>query len=131
MSVDQTICPKPNVIFVTVETSIPDQPTDNDDGYIFVYTVTIHNNSPERIQLLNRYWLITDANDEKTEVVGEGVIGKQPFIESNDSFTYSSYCILKTPVGTMEGHYGVIDKSNKVSDIAITPFSLALPNIMH
>lgn len=120
-----------NTIFVTVKTSIPEQPEENDQGYIFVYTVTIHNNSANTIQLLDRHWLITDANGEESVVSGEGVIGKQPFIDSKDSFTYSSYCVLKTPIGTMQGHYGIINQAKQLSKIAIAPFRLALPNILH
>ena len=39
---------------------------------------------------------------------GPGVVGEQPVLAPGQSFEYSSGCPLRTPVGSMEGHYEMI-----------------------
>ncbi len=121
-----------SLIKVSVKTAfIAEQSQQIDQKYVFSYTITITNNSDEPVQLLSRYWLISDANDEKSTVVGEGVIGKQPIISPTCSFVYTSGCLLKTPVGTMEGHYVMIDKQKQSFQVDIPIFRLAVPNIVN
>ena len=68
-------------ILVEVE---PDYRADESDPgqsrYVFSYTVTVHNRSTREIQLLSRYWKITQGNGKVQEVRGNGVVGKQPAI---------------------------------------------------
>jgi ApaG protein len=73
--------------------------------YVFAYEVRIENVRGAPVQLLARYWRIQDSIGEETEVEGEGVVGEQPVIEPFQVHEYQSYCILKSPVGAMQGHY--------------------------
>ena len=117
---------------VSVQTAyIAEQSDEAEQRYVFSYRITIENNSACSVQLLSRYWLITDANGETVTVTGEGVIGKQPHIGVNQSYQYSSGCVLKTPIGTMEGHYQMIDINDEELQVEIPVFGLALPNILH
>ncbi|GLX79131.1 protein ApaG [Thalassotalea insulae] len=117
---------------VSVTTAfIPQQSNEREQRYTFSYTITITNHGSKSAQLLSRYWLITDANDDKSTVVGEGVVGQQPVIAPGEHFEYTSGCILKTPVGTMEGHYQFIDPDKQMFDVAIPVFRLAQPNILN
>lgn len=101
------------------------------EQYVFSYTITISNNSSTHAVLLNRFWRITDANGDESTVSGEGVVGEQPKIMPGKSFTYSSGCILKTPLGTMEGFYEIINADGVNLKVNIPPFRLALPNILN
>ena len=83
------------------------------------------------MQLIDRYWLITDANGETNTVSGEGVIGQQPYIKANQSFTYTSGCILKSPLGNMQGHYQMQRSNGEFVQINIPLFRLAKPNILN
>ena len=65
--------------------------------WVFQYTVRITNQGGERVQLLSRHWVITDAADHIEEVRGPGVVGEQPVLAPGESFKYSSWCPLKTP----------------------------------
>ena len=119
-------------IRVSVQTAyIAEHSDETEPRFVFSYRITIENNSSHSVQLLSRYWLITDADGETNTVTGDGVIGKQPYIEPNKSYQYSSGCVLKTPVGTMEGHYLMVDEKGEKFQIEIPVFSLALPNILH
>ncbi len=128
---------KPSIVHtksinITVKSAyLPEQSDQEEPRFVFSYTITITNNSENKVQLLSRYWLITDANGETSTVAGEGVIGQQPYIAPNQSFTYSSGCLLKTPLGTMQGHYQLLDHDNNLLHADIPVFRLALPNILH
>ncbi len=83
------------------------------------------------MQLLGRYWLITNSNGRQTEVQGEGVIGEQPIIQPGSEFQYTSGAILETPLGTMEGHYEMVDQQGQPFRTAIPVFRLAIPTLIH
>jgi hypothetical protein len=62
---------------------------------------------------LGRYWLITNGHGRETEVQGEGVVGVQPHIEPGEEYQYTSGAVIETPLGTMQGHYEMIDAQGK------------------
>ncbi|WP_337843122.1 Co2+/Mg2+ efflux protein ApaG [Rheinheimera sp.] len=99
--------------------------------YVFAYTITIRNHSSEAVQLLKRYWLITDANGKETEVYGDGVVGEQPQLAPGASYSYTSGAVLETPVGTMQGHYEMTSQSQLSFKTPIPLFRLAMPNILN
>lgn len=107
---------------------MPDHPATKDNQFAFSYEITITNNSNVDVKLLNRYWLITDADGKKMEVQGAGVIGEQPLIKTGSSFSYTSGAILDTPVGAMEGHYEMQLEDGSQIRIPISPFGLAIPH---
>jgi ApaG protein len=110
-----------------VETqSLPEQ-----ERYVFAYTVTVRNLGRHNVQLVGRYWLITNSNGKETHVQGEGVVGEQPLILPNNEFQYTSGAILETPLGTMEGHYEMLDHEGQSFRIAIPVFRLAIPTLIH
>jgi ApaG protein len=88
--------------------------------FVFSYLVKIQNLGTERIQVLRRHWLISHAGNRIEEVEGEGVVGKQPVIEPGAFHTYSSFCILETFEGSMEGTY-LIGKENGEYFRAVIP----------
>src|SRR6202050_5568472 len=92
--------------------------------WIFEYTVRITNQGSDTVQLISRHWIITDALDHVEEVKGPGVIGEQPVLAPGESFKYSSWCPVKTPIGTMRGTYQMIRVGGSQFDIEIAPFGL-------
>ena len=119
-------------IVVSVETEYLSNQAQPEDGrYAFAYHITIENCGAEAAQLLSRHWVIVDANQERKEVKGMGVIGEQPLIAAGESYSYSSGVVLDTPVGTMEGSYQLVDKNGDPFDAPIQPFLLSTPNAVH
>jgi ApaG protein len=98
--------------------------------WVFLYTITIRNESSVRVQLLTRHWIITDANGEVDEVKGPGVVGKQPILEPGQGFEYTSACPLKTPFGSMHGTYQMLGAGNETFDVQIAAFPLRMPGTM-
>ncbi len=120
-----------NDIKVSIKTQYLTEQSIENEQYIYSYTITIENTTDENVQLLERSWLITDANGDETNVQGEGVVGQQPHLAPKKSYTYTSGCAFKTPVGTMQGFY-VFETSNGNKVKANIPvFTLAKPNIFH
>ena len=107
---------------------LADRSDPDDSRYVWGYRITIANNSDEFIQVLARYWRITDGLGRVEEVRGPGVVGEQPELNPGDSFQYSSGCPLRTPSGFMVGTYTVRSGDGEFFDVAIPAFSLDLPD---
>lgn len=75
----------------------------------FNYEITIENYSNDTVKLLRRFWLIKDALNEHVTVEGDGVVGVQPVLHPNESFTYTSGSFIKGDVGSMQGYFTMQD----------------------
>lgn len=119
-------------VMLNIETQyLTDQSDPAQEQFVFSYTITLANNGDQPVQLMSRKWVITDANGKVTEVMGEGVVGKQPLIEPGKTFKYTSGTVLKTPLGLMEGSYSMVNQDGTEWRLAIPVFRLAKPNILH
>ena len=115
---------------VTVRVSVtylPDQSEPAHGRWFWAYHIRIENDGDGAVQLLTRHWIITDGRGGQEEVRGDGVVGDQPMIDPGESYDYVSGCPLKTPSGSMEGSYGMIDADGTPFEIAIPAFLLQSP----
>jgi ApaG protein len=106
---------------------LSDRSEPEDNHYVWAYRITISNNSDGFVQLMSRYWHITDGAGNVEEVRGAGVVGEQPELNPGDSFQYTSGCPLSTPSGIMVGRYTLRQADGQLFDIAIPAFSLDIP----
>lgn len=106
-----------------IEQSDPDQ-----QRFVFAYTILISNEGADSVQLLHRFWLITDGNGQTQEVYGEGVVGEQPVIEPGGTYVYTSGAVSKTEVATMQGYYEMVTADGEAFRADIPVFTLAVPN---
>ena len=74
-----------------------------------------------------RHWKITDDRGKLQEVMGEGVVGKQPTLAPGESFEYTSGVPLSTPSGFMVGTYQMETTGGERFDVDIPAFSLDSP----
>jgi len=95
--------------------------------YLFTYTVRISNEGEHPATLLSRHWTIMDAQGGRQEVEGEGVVGQKPRLRAGESFEYTSFCILKTPHGSMRGRYRMARDDGACFHADIAPFALVTP----
>ncbi len=107
---------------------LEDQSTPDQGHFVWAYRVKIENIGTERVQLLNRYWKITDAVGHIKEVRGPGVVGEQPRLDPGESFEYTSGTPLSTPSGIMVGTYEMTTDSGDTFPVEIPPFSLDSPH---
>ena len=110
---------------------LPEHLPSDSPQFAFAYHVTIVNDSQETVQLINRYWQITDANGKTSEVSGSGVVGKQPILKPGEDFDYTSGAVLDTPVGNMQGYYEMERENGERFRVPIEVFRLAVPDILH
>ncbi|MGD9979795.1 MAG: Co2+/Mg2+ efflux protein ApaG [Hyphomonadaceae bacterium] len=108
---------------------LPEESRPEDNRFVWSYTIEIENRRPDPVQLMSRYWRITDENGATQEVRGEGVIGQQPVIEPGQSFRYSSAAPLAAPSGVMMGVYSMQRGNGEAFDINVPLFALDSPHI--
>jgi ApaG protein len=110
---------------------LPDRSSPRDEQYLFQYHVRISNVGSETAQLVSREWIITSAEGEVERIKGPGVVGEQPTLPPGGAFEYTSFCPLKTAVGSMQGSYQMVTSDGERFDAAIAPFTLAVPNALN
>ena len=92
--------------------------------FVFGYHVRIENDSTSPIRLLRRHWHIREEGGKIQQVDGVGVVGKQPLIESGSPHSYTSYSVLGTFSGTMEGHFLMEREDGELFKAKIPRFDL-------
>ncbi|HVZ27368.1 MAG TPA: Co2+/Mg2+ efflux protein ApaG [Rhizomicrobium sp.] len=116
-------------IHVAVKPAYLDDQSDPDDSrFVWSYTVTIENRGQEPVQLMSRYWNITDGTGMVREVRGPGVVGAQPIIRPGEKFQYTSGCPLETASGVMMGRYQMKAASGEAFEAEIPAFLLESPH---
>jgi ApaG protein len=110
---------------------LPERSSPADGEYLFAYTVRISNVGEEAAQLVSREWIITHGDGREERVVGPGVVGQQPLLTPGQSFEYSSFCPLPTPVGSMHGSYRMVRPDGRSFEARIAPFTLAVPTALN
>ncbi|MEO7786408.1 MAG: Co2+/Mg2+ efflux protein ApaG [Sphingomicrobium sp.] len=116
------------VVTVRVAVSYLAEQSDPSAGrWFWSYHIRIENGGRKAVQLLSRWWHITDGRGAVHEVVGDGVVGDMPLIAPGASYDYVSGCPLQTASGAMEGSYGMVDEDGEAFDAAIPRFPLIGP----
>lgn len=116
-------------IRVQVEPVYLDDQSEPEKGqHVWAYRVRIANEGTETVQLVTRYWHITDGLGRIQEVRGAGVVGEQPVLNPGESYEYTSGTPLPTPSGIMRGSYQMRTPAGERFDIEIPAFSLDSPH---
>ena len=120
-------------VMVRVEPQfLPDESEPNEHHFVWAYTIEIENRSRETVQLMTRFWRITDENGVTQEVHGAGVIGQQPVIPPGQSFRYTSAAPLAAPSGMMMGAYSMVRLDHgDALEVAVPAFALESPYTTH
>ncbi len=96
--------------------------------YVFAYRITIHNQSPDTVQLLRRHWYIVESNGIVREVEGEGVVGLQPTLQPGENHQYTSWCPIMTDIGKMYGTFQMVRLADEAKfEVQIPEFKLMPP----
>ncbi len=110
---------------------LPEQSDEDNDQFVFAYTIKITNVGTMPAKLISRHWVITDADNKIQEVRGVGVVGEQPVLGPGESFEYTSGSSLETSVGTMRGTYQMAADDGTKFDAIVPEFTLSVPRVLH
>jgi ApaG protein len=92
----------------------------------FVYFITIHNDSSATVTIRGRKWVVTDANDQRIVVEGDGVVGKFPKLASGEKFSYNSYHTIGSDSVAEGSFFGVAEDGTRVFT-RIPSFEMRVP----
>lgn len=121
----------PRVCIQVQSVYIEAQSSPDNERYVFAYTVTIRNLGRAPVQLLGRYWLITNGKfTVKPKSVAKEWLASS-HLSRGEEYQYTSGAIIETPLGTMQGHYEMIDENGVPFSIDIPVFRLAVPTLIH
>ncbi|TAN46794.1 MAG: Co2+/Mg2+ efflux protein ApaG [Methylococcaceae bacterium] len=120
-----------NIVVQAVSSFVDSESEPSAERYMFSYTITIHNQGKRAARLVTRHWLVSDAHGKIEEVNGEGVVGQQPLLQPGEIFRYTSGTMIATPVGVMQGSYGMISEDGETFAAVIPAFTLAVPRTLH
>ena len=121
-----------NNIDINVEVVYLEQQSDvRNNQYAYGYTITIVNQGTIGAQLLSRHWYIQDETGYTEEVIGEGVVGQQPYLAPGKGFQYSSGAMIKTPTGIMKGTYDMLNDIGEHFEAEIPEFTLRKAYTLH
>lgn len=116
----------------TWTTYVIDQSSPQLSNYVFAYRIQIINESEYTVQLISRFWQITDGWGEERYVEGEGVVGQKPVLHPGMEHTYVSGCAFRTPFGMMKGYYNMVRlKDGFEFPVEIPAFILQVPYLLN
>ncbi len=119
-------------IRIHVESMYVEERSDPQESYFFfAYHVEISNVGSETAQLISREWIITDSDGNVERVEGAGVVGETPLLPPGAAFEYTSFCPLRTSMGSMQGAYIMRLMSGETFRAEIAPFTLAVPGVVN
>jgi ApaG protein len=109
----------------------PERSSPETGQWAFTYQITVVNEGTREATLRARHWVITDGAGHVEEVRGEGVVGKQPRLAPGETFTYTSWAMLKEPFGSMRGEYVMERSDGSRFEAKIGEFVLSQPNALN
>ncbi len=122
-----------NVRILVEPVFLDEQSEPQKNRFVWAYHVRIENHGEETLQLISRYWRITDALGRTQEVSGPGVVGEQPVLSPGEAFEYTSGTPLGTDSGFMEGRYNMVrldgPEAGAALEVAVPTFSLDSPDL--
>lgn len=92
----------------------------------FIYFITIHNKSAERVVLLGRKWIVREEDGSRSVLEGDKIVGKTPALGPGEHFSYNSFHTTSGGAWA-EGSYHGVDDSGAPIHVCIPAFELKVP----
>ncbi|MDQ8179419.1 ApaG domain [Pelagicoccus sp. SDUM812005] len=95
--------------------------------HVFIYFITIENNSDRTVTLLGRKWIIHDELGETLVVEGDKIVGEEPELVPGEHFSYNSFHIGSCNATARGSFHGQDEYGHKIHCL-IPPFDLTIPD---
>jgi len=100
--------------------------------HAFSYYISIENTTKGTVQLLERFWEISDSLNATEFVEGEGVVGQKPVLHPDERYTYRSHCLLIGSTGAMKGTFTMIQlNTDQKFKVSIPSFQLTAAPVLN
>lgn len=95
--------------------------------HVFIYYITIDNQSQRHVKLLGRKWIISSPNGEKLVVEGDKIVGAEPDLAPGESFSYNSFHLSATDASAIGSFHGIDEDGNRIHT-RIPRFAMRVPD---
>ena len=93
-------------ITVTVRPIYLDEPSDFlEREFAFGYAIYIENTGSDEVQLLQRRWIIEEADGSRQDLTGDGNLRPHPVIAPGETHVHDGSCTIESFNGTVQGNY--------------------------
>ena len=109
---------------------VESQSSPDEERFVFAYTVTIRNRGGCLCNCSGVTGLSLTAMAVKSKFRVKVWLVNSP-IAPGEEYQYTSGAVIETPLGTMQGHYEMVDVDGNVFRVAIPVFRLAVTTLIH
>lgn len=95
--------------------------------HVFIYFITIENQSERTVTLLGRKWIIESVEGETLVVEGDKIVGEEPKLRPGERFSYNSFHIGTGDAIAHGSFHGVDDKGERIHCL-IPHFEMHVPD---
>ena len=97
-----------------------------DTPHVFIYFLTIENQSDQTVTLLGRKWIIQEESGETLVVEGDKIVGEEPRLAPGERFSYNSYHIGSCNAAAWGSFHGIGDGDQPIHCL-IPRFEMRIP----
>jgi ApaG protein len=94
--------------------------------HVFIYHLTIRNDSDRRVVLLGRKWIMEEPGRPRKVLEGDKIVGETPDLRPGESFSYNSFHLTAGPARAHGAFHGVDEGGQRVH-VRIPEFEMAPP----
>ena len=103
---------------------LPEQSLPDEGIFVYFYAIRIVNHGNTDATLISMNWTVRDGQGKDDLIYADNLLGDQPEIKARESYSYASYCALKTPTGSVRGYYRIVFGNGEAKRIKIPLFFL-------
>lgn len=97
--------------------------------HVFIYYLTIRNDSDRRVVLLGRKWIVEEDGAPRRVIEGDKIVGETPDLPPGTSFSYNSFHLTAGPARAHGSFHGVDEHGQRIH-VLIPPFEMRPPELV-
>jgi ApaG protein len=106
---------------------VPSSSTPSHRPHQFAYYITIRNDSLLPLKITGRKWVLTNAENHKLIIEGDGVVGEFPELSPGESYHYHSYHLLDSATSAVGIYFAEDEDGNQVA-ARLPAFEMQVPS---